>query len=225
MTPLMHAAASGQAELVQFLVDINRVSWDEELQFRVTRLDTELPSDTDFKALHFDVAAAAQDREGETALMKAAACGDAESATALLGSASNEEARDRKGRTALMHALARKQAAFLQAMIEGAETALRHTPPGYTVTGFVTPEVLCAVDEVGKTALDLARAQGDAQIAAGLQAYLEHVIELETRGIESGSPYAGYCYQVRGLARKALGQTVEAEADLAKSRELSKPGP
>ncbi len=222
-TPLMHAAASGQSELVQLLVDINRVSWDEEMQFRVTRLDTELPRDTDFKALHFDVAAEAHDREGETALMKAAARGDLESVRALLSAASNEEARDRRGRTALMHALAGGQTAFLQTMIDRAEARL--PPPGYTVTGFVTPEVLCALDDNGKTALEFAREQGHTQIAAGLQAYLEHVIESETRGIEADSPYAGYCYQVRGQARKALGQTAEAEADLAKARELSKSGP
>jgi ankyrin repeat protein len=69
MTPLMHAVLGGHTDLVQLLVEMGSISWDEDVQFRVSRLDTELPADTDYKSMHFDAALEAQDESGETALM------------------------------------------------------------------------------------------------------------------------------------------------------------
>jgi ankyrin repeat protein len=200
---------------------MSSISWDEEVQFRVTRLDAELPADTDFQSMHFDAAHEAQDENGETALMKAAARGDEEIVAILLRWTGNETARDRQGRTALMHAIANDQTAFLKTMIDGAESVLPHAPPGYTKTGFVTPEVLSIADQDGKTALVLARERGLEPIAAALQTYLQHVIDSETRGIEAQGTYLWYIYHTRGHAYLALGETDNGKADLAKARELN----
>jgi ankyrin repeat protein len=146
-------------------------------------------------------------------------------ATELLKWAHGESARDHAGRTALMHAIAHDQSAFLQTMIEGAEAMLPHAPPGYTKTGLITPEVLSATDEDGKTALVLAREEGLEPVAAALQTYLQHVIDSETRGIEAQGPYLWYIYHTRGHAYLALGQTKEGQADLEKARELNQQKP
>jgi hypothetical protein len=110
-------------------------------------------------------------------------------------------------------------------MIDGADAMLPHAPPGYTKTGFVSPEVLSVTDQDGKTALVLARDAGLEPIAAALQAYLQHVIDSETRGIEAGGPYLWYIYHTRGHAYLALGETKEGQADLEKARELNQQKP
>jgi ankyrin repeat protein len=225
MTPLMHAVHGGHADLVQVLAEMGSISWDEEVQFRVTRLDAELPADTDFKSLHFDAALEAQDENGETALMKAAAQGNHEIVAILLRWAGNEAVRDRQGRTALMHAIANDQTAFLSTMIDGADASIRHTPPGHNVSGFVSPEVLSATDNDGRTPLVMAREQGLEPIAAALQTYLQHVIDKQSRDIEAQGAYLWYIYHVRGHAYLALGETKEGQADLEKSRELNRQKP
>jgi ankyrin repeat protein len=225
MTPLMHAVLGGHADLVQLLAEMSSISWDEEVQFRVTRLDAGLPADTDFKSMHFDAALEAQDENGESALMKAAARGDEEIVAILLRWCSNEAARDREGRTALMHAIAGRQTAFLKTMIDGAEAVLPHAPPGYNKSGFVSPEVLSVTDQDGKTALVLAREEGLEPVAAALQTYLQHLIDSETRGIEAGGPYLWYIYHTRGHSYLGIGQTEAGKADLAKARELNQQKP
>jgi ankyrin repeat protein len=221
MTPMMHAVLGGHTDLVQLLAEMSSISWDEEVQFRVTRLDAELPADTDFKSMHFDAALEAQDDNGESALMKAAARGDEEIVQILLRWCGNEAARDRQGRTALMHAIANDEAAFLKSMIDGAEADLPHAPPGYNKSGFVSPEVLSVTDQEGKTALVLAREKGLEPVAAALQTYLQHLIDSETRGIEAGGPYLWYIYHTRGHAYLGIGQTEAGKADLEQARELN----
>ena len=217
-TPLMHAVEGGHAEMVKVLLDLQSIQWKEDVQFRVTRLDPELPEETDFKSMRFDVAEEAQDADGETALMKAAARGDVEIVEALLFS--NAETRDKRGRTALMHAILSKQAGFLHARLDEAELALQYHNSGHGYIGFIKPEVLALRDNEGKTAIQHAREQELDQIAAQMERYLRNVIDLETRSIDQQTGPLWFHYWTRGLCQRALGDDEGAEADLAKSREL-----
>jgi serine/threonine protein kinase/ankyrin repeat protein len=217
-TPLMHAVEYGQREVVQLLRDLEQIHWNDKVQFRVTRLDPVLPADVDFPSMRFHVAMDAQDAQGQTALMKAAARGDAEMIEIL--ALASRRLQDHEGRTALAHAVFNRQSSFLRRAIEQAESLLPGHSDGHGYLGFVTPDVLAIIDHSGKSPLMLAEELGLADIAQGIKGYLESVIELETRAIEKGHGYLWYSYYIRGLCRQTLGDSAQGEADLAKSREL-----
>jgi serine/threonine protein kinase/ankyrin repeat protein len=217
-TPLMHAVEHGQREVVQLLRDLEQIHWNDKVQFRVARLDAELPADADFPSMRFHVAIDAQDAQGQTALMKAAARGDAEMVETL--ALASRRLRDHEGRTALAHAVLSRQTSFLRLAIEQAESLLPGHSDGHGYVGFVTPDVLAIADSSGKTPLQLAEELGLDDIAERMRRYLASVIELESRAMEKRHGYLWYSYYIRGLCRQTLGDSAQGEADLAKSREL-----
>jgi serine/threonine protein kinase/ankyrin repeat protein len=119
-TPLMHAARAGQGDVVKLLLEMNQVHVDEEFQFRLTRLDSELDLTTPFDKMRFDAGAGLIDTAGETVLTKAAAAGSVTSALLLLKETAYQrmDPRDKAGRWPLMHAVEAGHTGFLTAIAQ-----------------------------------------------------------------------------------------------------------
>lgn len=229
-TPLMHAAAAGQAAMVQLLLDLEKIHYDEKLQFRITRLDSDLPADTDFAKMRFNFGPELQDKQGETALMKAARGGHTDVVILLTHFMveSRPEVRDKSGRTALMHAVEAGRAEMLATVAKrGFETVaiggrgeFRYPdrifyggygsgPAGQPVVGDLT--VLQYLEQHGMT-----------DAVAALRERIEQMIAVCTKAIEEPEKpeYVPHTLRKRAAFRRELGEMEKADADLARAASL-----
>lgn len=235
-TPLMHAAATGQPDVVKLLCDLNSIHYEDDVQFRVTRLDSDLPPDTDFKKMRFDCGAELQDEKGETALMKASSRGHTDCARPLLGVFFSKAAglKDKSGRTALMHAVEAKQSEFLTAVsrFEGPgevwgiqykwATLARPTffYPSRTFGPIAQPHVK------DSTVVAYLEKNGMQDAAKELRSQIQKMIETCTKTIDSSADqkYVVEALKVRANLWSELGEDEKAAADEAEAERLKKSG-
>ncbi|MBC8290160.1 MAG: ankyrin repeat domain-containing protein, partial [Planctomycetes bacterium] len=116
-TPLMRAAAAGKAEVVKLLLEMERLHTDPQLQFRLTRLDSDLPLNTDFTKMRFDSDGVLKDNLGQTAIFKAVLAESLECTLPLIRK-TGSQTRDKAGLTPLMHAVEAKSFEFLKQVAE-----------------------------------------------------------------------------------------------------------
>ena len=223
----MHAAAAGQRHAVELLCDLMVLSFRDEVQARFQRLDQELFTGFEFAALKFDVGIDLQDRDGETALMKAARGGHVEAAHQLMRNedgrrAADQELQDHQERTALAHAVLLNQREFLETM------ATTRTGPYPTSATSWTPmpalmnvEVLLLEDSKGRNGLQLLESSGFDDIAQQLRNKLRAARDELTENIEAGASDRPYLlFKWRSPLWQLLGDTEKAEADLAEAERL-----
>jgi serine/threonine protein kinase/ankyrin repeat protein len=216
---LMHAVEAGHSSTVKLLIDMEKANWDEELQFRLKRIDPESTKTLDFKSLHFEGGQNWQDKSGETALMKAAARGDFELFDTLQ-LWSDVSLRDRQGRTVIVHAIEQQQVEFLTKLLERAEQQLSVRTPGHGFIGAVTPKVLSLPDNSGRTPLDIAEEMEFDALAARMRSYLQAVVDVLTPEIDTTESVSGFkgLLMERGRAFRGLGDAERAEADFKRSQ-------
>jgi ankyrin repeat protein len=219
-TALMHAVEQGHADVVQLLLDMETAHYDEQVQFRLTRMVPKLAKSVDFSRLRFEAGRNLVDEAGESPLMKAADRGNLKIFDSLM-LFSDDTLRDKQGRTALMHAVEQRQDELLSAQLEGARAWLERIGPGSGIAGFIRPETLAIPDHAGRTPLQRAEQLGLQQTADGIRSYLQSVIERSTRLLEASDKNAPALYQQRSQAYRALGETEKADADFRQSREMS----
>jgi ankyrin repeat protein len=142
---------------------------------------------------------------------------------------SDASLRDHRGRTAAMHAVVNGRKRFLQEMAEVFEGPLPAVNVGVWVHPFLAADALRVTDNEGKTALQLADEQKQAEIAALLRGYLDKVIDKETQviaksGVAGGNyipmNYRPMHYRYRAFAIQARGDSAEAAADLEEAERL-----
>jgi serine/threonine protein kinase/ankyrin repeat protein len=153
----------------------------------------------------------AQDRDGETALIKAAARGDIEAVNAL-SPWSEPKLQDRKGRTAAMHIALSGHRQLAQSLLEASVT--------FTASSFLlSPEVLAVTDHAGKTAIQIAEENGHGVLAQMFSTRMEQNIEYLNRAIadDANMPDLRRNLTARGWAHRALGHTEDADKDFARA--------
>ncbi len=232
-TPLMHAAEAGHADLVQFLFDLQRVQSDDQVQFRLTRLDTDLTSDSDFASMKFDIAEELLDELGETALIKAARNGHTEAVLAMLGTTSlaSPQLKDTSGRTALMHAVESGHAAML-AEIAKRDTCRTGTTPTGTLSypsEFFYPKTSSigepAIEK--RTVLQYLTEHEMTDAATELRTQIQRVMNQLANEIEEPEKpeYREPALRVRARLWRELGDIEKADADIYAATALEEASP
>ena len=228
-TPLMWAAESGHASVLRGFRDVEGASnrFDAEDRIAATKqipgVDRQLLKEKRIALRFLKINEDAQNSNGETALMKAAARGHAD-VVDLLMSDSDPTMRDNQGRTALMHAVVHKQLDFLFRVSKSRIMLLGTGNGGFAFSRFLDAKIVSLSDRDGKTAIQLAESSGQAKIAELLKAEMQRTIDHMTRAqSESGSDtLSAFLYATRAHAYRALGETEKAEADF-KAAEETKP--
>jgi hypothetical protein len=180
-------------------------------------IDTQM-LEGDTRIPQIDVDIGAQDRNGETALMKAAALGHIQAAAALR-SWEAAAMRDKAGRTAAMHMALRGQSDFGRWLLDAKNSSHGTSVGTFSCAPALSAETLAITDKAGKTAIQLARESGHPDIAEMLSAEMERTIEFYSRAIAANqSPIlANQCYTIRGWAHRALGHAEDAAKDFAEA--------
>jgi ankyrin repeat protein len=181
-------------------------------------IDAKLLEEIGTRIPQIDVDSGAQDRKGETALMKAAELGHIQAAAAMR---TWEEAalQDQDGRTAAMHLALRGQSEFARWLLKaqyshhGTSVGTFHCAPA------LSAETLAITDKAGKTSIQLARESGHIDIAEMLVAEMERTIDHYSRAIAADSTPipAAQSYTIRASAYRALGRAEEAARDFAEA--------
>ena len=218
MEPEDLAAAKTRPESAPPGNRVPRRSAREVIAANLSMIDTQLLDEIGTAIPQIDVDSGAQDRNGETALMKAAALGHIQAGAAMR----NWEAvavQDKDGRTAAMHMALRGQSDFGRWLL-AAKNSSHGTDVGtFNCAAALSAETLAITDKVGKTAIQLARGKGYSDIAEMLSAEMERTIEHYSRAIAaSQSPILSHqCYARRAYAHRALGHAEEAAKDFAEA--------
>jgi len=235
-TALMAAAENGESSVIHawlvlegFLLRVQSLGAGaggvEELR-RLTGIDAKTLEGLEIRPISLPVfdLEKIQDKEGETALMKAAGGGHTNCARELLNHHVGPVGlRDKKGQTALMHAVANRKIAFLRDMLEFTNAGVGTDEGSWTLNTFLDPEESPWTDRDGKTVIQRAEAQGDPEIADLLRRYLDDVIEHDTEFITKGSKGGWIFHRHRAFAYRARGDREKAEADLREAKRLGDP--
>lgn len=243
-TALMHAAENGHAGVVDALFQMQNIAAS---RVRELNVDWSILKQVDVESrdsFHFPIATNAQDNDGETAQIKAAANGDMNCLRAMhnggIGSLQSSgrcvdaTLRDKEGRTALMHAVINGHVNLIRDLAVPLERRLSSLSPddltfldlwGNPVS-VVQPELLTLEslrlsDNEGRTAVQLADERDDQAIADILHRYLDLLISNADAVVEGGGPNREYAYWGRGKVYEALGDIERAEADFALAREAA----
>lgn len=232
-TPLMHAAANGHGDVVSLLCDLNKVHYDDETQFRLTRLDSDLPSDVDFSKMRFDCESTLQDDKGETALMKAAAGGHIECARPLMGTffSENIALKDKSGRTALMHAVEASQSEFLTAVAvspgSGGVWLLRYPWATLSRPTFFYPSrsfgPITHPHIENSTVIEYLERNDMRDASKELRSLLQKMTEICSKTINNSRDpkHVIEALQVRANLWRELGEDEKADADIAEAKHLA----
>ena len=231
-TALMSAVEGSHEEVIRafFEVDYHSRMGSAPSQFRRLAVDGGLLEGVDLTDVgSIEIATEARDRNGETALMKAAAAGDEICVKSLLGGTYvvGVDLRDNQGRSALMHAVTNEQTALIRSLASAAHDKVAvwspetlgdmntfHNSTLGTYSLFNLDSLRITYND-GKTAYQLAEEQESTEIAELLRKYLEMVVAKETQAIEMELVGVRWCYRDRAYAYQALGETEKAEADFA----------
>jgi serine/threonine protein kinase/ankyrin repeat protein len=222
-TPLMHAAAAGQAKVVKQLLEMERLHTDPELQFRLTRLDSELPLNTDFTKMRFESDGVLKDNLGQTAIFKAVQAESLECTLPLILRTSSQT-RDNAGLTPLMHAVEAKSFDFLKQVAEKDTVSV-------IVGSFAQPSHFFYwngvsgtkyVDE--DTVLQYLDKNGATESAKILRAKILRMIDKCTELIENPKPSSDTQKALTQRAKcfRELGMIEEAQSDEKAAAELNK---
>jgi ankyrin repeat protein/tRNA A-37 threonylcarbamoyl transferase component Bud32 len=158
----------------------------------------------------------AQDRNGETALMKAAARGHIRSAMAMQ-SWEDGAIQDKAGHTTAMHAALHGRRDFVRWLLDTPMSSHGTSIGTFSCHPAVSAETLAVIDQTGKTAIQLAREKGHPEIAEWLGSEMERTIDYYTRAIAAGGSKIGLFQYLtcRAWAYRALGQADHAARDFA----------
>ena len=231
-TALMHAAAAGQTKVVDLLLDIRSIHTDKELQFRVTRFDSDLPANTDFSKMRFNCGPELQDERGETALIKAAKAGHAEVTLSLTDFVidSRPEVSDKSGRTALMHAVEAGHNELLTTVAKngyyklffGSIGELRGPSPFFYGHGVLGPTGKAMIGEL--TVLQYLEQHKQTDAVAAIRKRIQGLIDACTKTIEKpeNTKDARTAYTLRANFYRELGETQKAEVDLAAAAKIER---
>ena len=216
--PKNPGAASTWAEFVSPSAPSARKTAREIIAANLPMIDSQLLEEIATRIPKIAVDSAAQDRKGETALMKAAALGHIQAAAAMR----NWEAvavQDKGGRTAAMHMALRGQSDFGRWLLDAKNSSHGTGIGTFSCASALSAETLALTDKGGKTAIQLAREKGYSEIAEMLSAEMERTIDHYSRAIAaSRSPVLTYqCYTRRAWAHRALGHSEEATKDFAEA--------
>jgi serine/threonine protein kinase/ankyrin repeat protein len=181
-------------------------------------IDAQLLEEIGTRIPQINVDSNAQDRKGETALMKAAARGHIQAAAAMR-SWEGETLQDQDGRTAAMHLALRGQGDFARWLLKARYSSHGTSVGTFSCAPALSAETLAITDKAGKTAIQLARESGHPDIADILVAEMERTIDHYSRAIAANStPIGAYQYfTCRGWAHRALGHADEAVKDFAEA--------
>ena len=155
------------------------------------------------------------DQNGESAALKAVKRNDWDIFSLVATSSEAWQARDRRGRNIAMHAA-------LNGSFE--KDRLLASPPYFGSAGDATVfmgemlsfdlSALALQDEDGKTALQHAKDRGHQQVVDILTQHLQAIVRNQSVAIDSEGGPVDRCYQLRGQAWQALGETERAKEDL-----------
>ncbi len=242
-TALIHAAESGHPAVIEALSqmeEIGRIGPKLPPLVRALSVDWMILEGIEFESREgpsFRIAKDAQDNDGESALIKAAANGDMRSLRALCSGAVCVDCtlRDKEGRTALMHAVINGRVNLVRDLAVPLERHLSSLPPAnlsfldlrgepsfVVQPKLLTLQSLLLRDNEGMTAVQHADERDDQTIADILHSYLNLLISSATAVIEMGGPNREYAYWERGRAYEALGDMERAQADFALAREAAR---
>ncbi len=173
----------------------------------------------------FSALEAMQDKDGETALMKAAAHGDSNVVRAMLRNRTGPVGlRDKKGQSALFHAVENGRIDFLKEMVEFKNAVIGTGESYYPRSMFLDPEDSPWTRSDGKTVIQRAEELGEREIAGLLRRQLDDFIELDSDFIAKGGKGLWIYYRHRGAACEARGDDEKAEADFREVKRLGAAG-
>jgi len=136
--PLILAIENGKAPVVRMLLDMEQVSYDRAIQFRMTRIDSDLMPETDFSVIRFDVGLDTADQDGVTPYMKAAALGH----TGIFQMIALQhvcDGFDAKGRSWISHAIENRREALLVEVFDEVNSQIPQPPPNHGSGSRITP--------------------------------------------------------------------------------------
>lgn len=220
-TPLMHAAASGQAEVVKLLLEMEQLHTDADLQFRLTRLDSELPLNTDFTKMRFRPDNGLKDNLGRTAIFHAVQAENVESTLPLIRSTTSQ-ARDEAKFTPLMYAVQAKNFDFLKQVAEQDSWSVYKgsflQPSSFFYWNGVTGEPYVGDD----TLIQYLEKHGATEAAKILRSKIDSIIEKCSTTIEKPEEESDTleALDMRARCYRELGMAEEAVADAKAAEEL-----
>ncbi len=202
-TPLLLAIENQQAPVVRMLLDMERLSYDKEFQFRMTRIDSDLKPDADFSVMRFDSGIDTADSDGVTPDMKAAALGHS-SIFQMIAMQHLCDDFDTMGRSWISHAIENRREAFLVEMFDGVNSQIPQLPPNHGSGSRITPELLAHADASARLPLAYARELGLTAVAEQIEKFCRLTIEKCDRDLAASPDYADYNNKTRELCLKAM---------------------
>lgn len=223
LTPLMHAAATDQAEVVRLLLEMEQLHTDADLQFRLTRLDSELPLNTDFTRMRFSPDNGLKDRLGRTALFHSVLAECVECTLPLIRNFSSSQTRDKADYTPLMYAVEAKSFDFLKQVAEKDSWPVYagsfRQPSSFFYGNGVTGEARVGDD----TVLQYLEKNGATEAAKGLRSKILDIINQCTAKLEKPEKQSDSleALTMRAKCYRELGMIEEAESDEEAARQVN----
>jgi len=231
LTPLMHAVVAGQTDVVKWLLDMERIQTDKDVQFRLTRLDNDLPEDYDFSKLRFKIGKShLKDINGGVAVIRAAVAGHLDITLMLLRD--GRHFKDGQGRTIAERTIEAGQFEFLAELVNkdrfGMSTKDTRHPSLFFYPNGISGEP--KID--GKTVFEYVESQLDAdekteEIVEQLRQQIQRVIDDTTKNLEVAEEPKDQARVLRWRAGywRELGETDKAAADEAEAKKLDSASP
>ncbi|MFO0977392.1 MAG: protein kinase [Planctomycetaceae bacterium] len=203
-TPLMIAAAAGHARTVEMILRLEQIGVDEEIQFRMSQMASDLPGGLDFKRYHFDAGIDQTDSSGETAWMKAAAAGHLQ-AFEILTEMTVADKLTPDGKSWLSMAVENKQESLLCSLLDTATAQMEYLQKGTVSSSRITPDLMCLKDAANRNPLERARELGLSKVVEKMETYCQLLIKSMDQHLQE-SPNDQYATEVKAKCLKTLGQ-------------------
>ncbi len=203
-TPLMIAAAAGHSRTVEMILKLEQIGSDQEIQFRMSQMASDLPGGLDFQRYHFDAGIDQTDSSGETAWMKAAAGGHLQ-AFEILTEMTTAEKLTPDGKSWLSMAVENKQESLLCALLDKAIAQMEYIQKGYVSSSRITPDLMCLKDAANRNPLERARELGLSKVVEKMETYCQLLIKSMDQHLQE-SPNDQSATEVKAKCLKTLGQ-------------------
>lgn len=203
-TPLMIAAAAGHARTVEMILKLEQIGSDQEIQFRMSQMASDLPGGLDFQRYHFDAGIDQTDSSGETAWMKAAAGGHLQ-AFEILTEMTTAEKLTPDGKSWLSMAVENKQESLLCSLLDKAIAQMEYIQKGYVSSSRITPDLMCLKDAANRNPLERARELGQSKAVEKMETYCQLLIKSMDQHLQE-SPNDQHATEVKAKCLKTLGQ-------------------
>lgn len=203
-TPLMIAAAAGHALTVEMILRLEQIGFDEELQFRMSQMASDLPGGLDFQRYHFDAGIDQADSSGETAWMKAAAGGHLQ-AFEILSEMTLAEKLTPDGKSWLSMAVENKQESLLCSLLDKAIAQMEYIQKGHVSSSRITPGLMCLTDAANRNPLERAKELGLSKVVEKMETYCQLLIKSMDQHLQE-VPDDQSAAEVKAKCLKTLGQ-------------------